>query len=898
MTTVERIVLPPRPPDPADVLLADGRLGVVRPLRPEDEDAIRSLHERMSDDNLRLRFFNVSRKAARDYVAHVLVEPSVLALVAEVEQGVVGLSTAEPTGPGVAEVSVLVADDFHGCGVGTLLLEHLAAFARDRGIWRFEADVLADNHLMLTVMADAKMEVGRHPDRGVVTVSMTTASTPAFQDAADQREFVAQQRSLAPLLAPGSVGVAGVRGDGTGVGAAVLRSIVAGGFRGELFVVHPRRHTVGDIVACRSFGELPVTVDLAIIAVPAEAAEEALIDAAGAGVPAAVVISSGFGELGAHGAELQARLARLARERGLRLVGPNCLGVLVNDPAVRLNATFHAQRPPAAGGLTVASQSGGVGIVLLDRAARLGLGVRSFVSLGNAADVSSNDLLAAWYLDPQVTAAALYLESFGNARKFARFARRFSERKPLLAVVGGSSASGRRGGLSHTAAAASSAAAVRALFAQAGVVGCVDADDLAETALLLTGQPLPRGPRVGVLSNAGGMGILVADAAEAAGLRVPELSADLRARLSRHVLGTDGTTNPVDAGAAVSPEDMGQVLEHLLASGEVDAMVVVVVATGVTDGAAVVQRLVRARRAAPELPVLLVTLGGLKAGETPGLTRHSSTTAAVRALGHAVDYARWRSVPAESSPVTDPEVVQAVRTTAAQLLAARVDEDCWLDVAEAGRLLAPYGLDILGEVASGADEAAAVASRVGFPVVVKLATAGAGHKTEAGLVQTDLASPDDVRRAVSAIGRVTETTPKVLVQPMVPGVEIALGVVRDPTMGPLVMVAAGGVATDVLDDRAFLLPPVTPADAGRALRGLRLWPLLDGFRGTAPADVGALEHAIVALARFAADVPEVAELDVNPVMARPDGCALVDVRMRLAVAEEPGLSARQLRRTW
>jgi acyl-CoA synthetase (NDP forming) len=676
----------------------------------------------------------------------------------------------------------------------------------------------------------------------------------------------------------------------------VLRSIVGGGFTGDLFVVHPTRHSVGDVVACPTFAELPVTVDLAVIAVPAEAAEAALADAARAGVPAAVVISSGFGELGPRGAELQSRLARLARTEGIRLVGPNCLGLLANDPATRLNATFHAQRPPGPGGLAIASQSGGVGIVLLDRASQLGLGVRSFVSLGNAADVSSNDLLAAWYDDPEVTAAALYLESFGNARKFARFARTFSERKPLLAVVGGSSASGRRGGASHTAAAASSAVAVHALFAQAGVVACSDADDLAETALLFTEQPLPAGPRVGVISNAGGMGILAADAAEAAGLQVPELSPTVRECLGNYVLGTAGTTNPVDAGAAVSPEDMGQVLDAVLASGEVDCAIAVVVATGVTDGVAIVDRLAHVRAGHPELPVVLVTLGGLDIHDVPGVTRFGSTTAAVRALGHAVGYARWRAVPAASPPVTDAAVARSSREAARAMLAEAGDEDGWVGVQEARELLASYGLRVRGDVVVGVDAAVAAADRLGYPVAVKLARAGAQHKTEAGLVHTELSSADAVRQAVDAIGRATAGTPVVLVQPMERGVELALGMVRDPTMGPLVMVAAGGVATDVWDDRVFLLPPVTMADAGRALRGLRLWPLLTGFRGAPRGDVAALEQHVVDLARLATEVTEVAELDLNPVIVAPEGCWLVDVRLRLAVADDVGGSARQLRR--
>ncbi|HEX6151585.1 acetate--CoA ligase family protein, partial [Nocardioides sp.] len=682
------------------------------------------------------------------------------------------------------------------------------------------------------------------------------------------------------------------------VGAAVVRSIASNGYAGRMVVIHPRHGSVAGVRAYPSFRDVPHPVDLAVIAVPAELTASALEDAAAAGVRAAVVISSGFGELGPQGKDLQRELSVLARTRGVRLVGPNCLGVLANDPAIRLNATFNAQQPPPPGGLAVASQSGGVGVVLLDRARELGLGVRSFVSLGNTADVSSNDLLAAWFDDPGVSAAALYLESFGNARKFARFAHRFSERKPLLAVVGGRSKPGRAGGVSHTAAAASSVVAVEALFAQSGVIGCVDTDDLVEAALLLTEQPLPAGPRLGVLSNAGGMGILVADAAETCHLVVPEFSAALSDLLAGLVHETSGTTNPIDAGAGVAPERMAAALDAVLSSGEVDAVVTVVVATGVTDGVEIVRRLEEVRARHPQIPVLLVPLGGLDVGHPEGLTTYDSPAAAVRAVGHAVSYVQWRAVPAAPLPVPDPTVVLAVRQWCRAALQDAPTEGRWLAASEARHLLGPYGLRLLGRVATGADGAAEAATRIGFPVAVKVGDTGGAHKSEKRLVRTGLTSAAAVRLAVSGfelhLGRAAG---EVLVQPMESGVEMALGVVRDPTMGPLVMVAAGGVATDLWADRAFLLPPISLADAQHAVRGLRIWPLLEGYRGGRAADVADLERLVVDLGRLAVEVPEIAELDLNPVIVGSSSCSIVDVRLRLASTDDPGVGTpRQLRR--
>ena len=619
-------------PSSADVLLTDGTVAVLRSLQAADLPAVRALHDRASEESLRMRFFAAGRAPAHVYVDHLVTSGTTTALVAELDGEVVALVTAERVDEEIEEVAFLVDDRLAGHGLGSLLLEHLAASAHERGVRHLTAEVLAWNRRMLGVFVDAGFEVVRRADGEVIEVDLDPRPTEGALAAADRRDAASEARSLAPLLHPRSVAVTGVRRDGTGVGAAVLRSIVAGGFTGRLVVIHPTADEAGGVPAYSTLADVPEPVDLVVVAVPAEAAVGAVRDAVAAGVRAAVVISSGFGELGARGADLQREMVRLARSHSMRLVGPNCLGLVVNVPDSPLNATFHEVLPPV-GGLAVASQSGGVGIVLMDLARKLRLGVRSFVSLGNKADVSSNDLLAAWLEDPDVTAAALYLESFGNARKFARVAREFSEHKPLLVVVGGRSDGGRRAGASHTAAAASSAVGVAALFAQAGVITCDGADDLAATALVLAEQPRPRGTRLAILSNAGGIGVLAADAADDCGLSVPELSAELSARIGRHVLGTVGTANPVDAGAGAEPDDLAATAALLLETDEVDALVVVLVATGVSDATAAVRALVAARRGRPDKPMLLVPLGGVRlpADGVPGITCLDSVERGVRA---------------------------------------------------------------------------------------------------------------------------------------------------------------------------------------------------------------------------------------------------------------------------
>ena len=887
-------------PAPADVLLTDGSVALIRPLRPEDGKGLHDLHRRVSDTNFRLRFFTVGRRVGDEYVDHLLREGT-LALVMERRGRIVALGTTELVKPDTAEVAFLVEDGHHGQGIGSLLLEHLAAAARQRGIAHFEAEVLVENYPMLAVFADAGFTCKRHTDRDVVTVRLDTRATPTSRAAADARERRAEARSLHSLLYPRSVAVLGVRADGSGVGRAVLDSIRDGGFTGRVCVVHPKGLRIEDIETYTKLAEVPGPIDLAVIAVPAPKVFGALADAADAGVSCAVVISSGFGELGADGDVLQRQLAALARTRGIRVVGPNCLGVMSNHPDIRLNATFSRSVPPS-GRLAVATQSGGVGIVLVDLARELGLGIGNLVSLGNKADVSGNDLLAAWTDDPRVAAAGLYLESFGNAPKFARLARRFAESKPLLAVVGGRSSGGRRAGASHTAAAATPAVGLAALFDQAGVIGCDDAEDLAEAALLLTREPLPRGGRLGVVSNAGGMGVLAADTAAEHGLRVPEFSGAVRTRVAQYVAGTVGTSNPVDVGAGIAADDFATVVGEVMGSAEVDAVLVILVATALADPARGLAALAAVRERNPDVP-LVVVAHGLN-GDRPepgGLTSYRSAAAAVRALGHAARYSEWLAErTAETIMDADRglplEELLRRREIADRLLETRANQEGWVGVADATVLLERYGVSPLGAVASGVDATCEVAVSIGFPVAIKVADAEAVHRTELGLVRVGLDTVDDVRAAVTSFVRETgRPEVSVLVQPIAAGIELAVGVVRDPAFGPLIMLGAGGVNTDVLRDRVYMLPPVRAGDVRRALRGLRCWPLLQGFRGSAPVDIDSVVDLVVAVSALAEDVPEIAELDLNPLMVSPTGCALVDVKLRLQSADAAAEAPRQLR---
>ena len=853
---------------PSDVLLADGSIAVIRSLRADDQDEVLALHEGVSEDTLRMRFFTPSPAAGRAYVAHLFDESNTesVALVAVVRGRIAALATAELLSSERAEVAFLVSDQDRGRGLGSLLLEHLAALGRAHGLGRFEAEVLADNYGMLGVFRGAGFAESRRAQDGEVLVELRTDASAAAIDAADRREWRSEARSLRPLLYAESVAVVGVRRDGGGLGFGVLEAIRSGGFTGRLHLVHPEADSIGDLPTDRSLAAIGDPVDLVVIVVPGDQVMEVMADAVAAGVGAAVVISSGVSRPGSEAGAVRRDLLQLARANSVRLVGPNSQGVLAHAAGVRLNATV-ARGLPAPGGLAVATQSGGVGFTLLDIARTHGVGVHAFVSLGAKLDVSSNDLLAAWMDDDEVAVAALHLESFGNALKFARTARRFAERKPLLAVVGG-----RRS--------TASAVGVDALFAQSGVIACGSATEMAEAAALLVQQPLPDGYRVGVVTNAGGMGVLVADIAHAEGLAVPRLSPTLQTTLGQVAPGSVGSSNPVDLGADLAPDDLGACLRTLDGSDEVDAVVVLLVPTILADPAALRAAVARAGTGAAK-PILLVASDA--AGEPPeGVTLYRTGEAAVRALGHAMRYAAWRRVPIDQPTDGLGPRSDFARAWATTRLAAGGGDPEWLPAEASAELLAPYGIEQVGVLANDPEEAGRAAEAIGYPVALKVADPTILHKTDRGLVRVGLRSAPEVAAAVGAFRAELRTdSVDVRVQPVLGGVEVACGLVRDEVFGPLVRVAAGGVATEILMDEVHLLPPIATVDAARALRGLRLWPLLDGYRGSERLDVESLEALVVAVGQLAADVPQVSDLDLNPLVVTPDGVHCVDVKVRL-----------------
>jgi acetate---CoA ligase (ADP-forming) len=856
--------------DSVDVILRDGSTLRLRPPRADDADALLDFFATLSDRSRYLRFHGV--RAVEDSLVAPYADPERGSLVGAIGDRIVALAEyARLRNPRSAEVAFAVADDLQGRGVGTRLLEQLALRAQADGIDEFVAEVMHDNAAMLHVFRDAGFEVKRAVAEGEVEVRFPIAPTEHFHTRVAERDHVAVVASLQPFFTPHSVAVVGAsRRRGT-IGGELFRNILTADFTGAAYPVNRGGEAVAGVRGYARVDELPEPVDLAIICVPGEHVLDAAREALEHGATALCVISAGFAEIGDEGADRQRRLLALVRRFGARLVGPNCLGIAI--PPLGLNATF-APRALPAGNIGFSSQSGALGLALLEKAAERGLGFSSFISIGNKADVSSNDLLEWWEDDDDTDVVLLYLESFGNPAKFARVARRVARRKPILALKAGRSGAGARAASSHTAALAGSDAAVDALFDEAGVLRASTLEELVDAATLLSSQPLPLGRRVAVLTNAGGLGILCADACDAAGLELPALSPETRDALAAVLPSEASAANPVDLLGSATGATYTDTLPHVLADPAVDAVIVLFVPP-VVAGADEVAAAIRTAAQGAGKPVLAVIVSAegtpaVLSDRDSGVATFAYPESAARALGLAARRADWLRRPVGTIAQLDDIDLERARRVVADA------GDRWLGPAETRDLLEAYGIPLVPEhVVAGADEAVVAAKEFGGAVVVKTAAAGA-HKSDSGGVALGLTTADEVRAAATRIGG------PLLVQPMVSGgTELLAGVVQDPVFGPLVAFGPGGTQAELIGGAEFRLAPLTDLEAESLVNGGKAGKLVRGFRGAPAADVEALVGLVQRLAALATDIPELAELDLNPVLAQANGCIAVDARARI-----------------
>ncbi|MGV9560431.1 bifunctional acetate--CoA ligase family protein/GNAT family N-acetyltransferase [Streptomyces sp. NPDC003522] len=869
-------------------LLADGTTVRVRPVLPGDHDQLEGLHQEVFPRNPRrgARGDDDRYAATAADRACAPARPGHRALLAEARGNVLGLARYAADGAaGAADLFVAVAAGLHHRGVGTLLVEHLVSAARSDGITAFTADALGEDREVLRLFADLGLRVDRRQQGPDVRCTIALDEDDAHLSAVEARDRVAGVAGLEPLLRPNAVAVVGAGSVPGSVGRALLHHLHVGGFTGRLFAVDPGATSLLGVPSYPSVDSLPTTPDLVVIAGPAASVPTVAEQCGRAGVRALVVVTPGLDEDRARA------LPAVCRTHGMRVVGPDSLGVSNTEPRLCLDATFAAGRPlPGTAGLAV--QSGGVGIALLEGLSRLGIGVSTFASLGDKYDVSGNDMLQWWESDGRTDLAVLHLESFGNPRAFSRTARRVTRRMPVLTVDAGRTEAGRRAAAPHTAAAAGRTLTRRALFTRAGVTATHSIGELLETAALFHTQPLPAGTRVAVLTNAGGVGVLTADACAEAGLVLarfgPRLVDDLHA-----VLPAGATAgNPVDTTAAVTEAELRACLERLVRDPAIDALLVALVPTAATEttGDELLRAVTRGpgRRTRPVAVVRLdqavpVTL--LPAGDA-GVPSYAEPRAAARALAHAARRAAWLRRP--EGTLVDPDGIDTERAheIAAAHLAVHPDGGL-LDPRTRADLLSCYGIPLTSWAwAETEDDAVLAAGRLrgrDGRVVMKAHWPGTARRSGRRTVHLDPRGEDQVRAAFRDLeARFAGPMTGVVVQPLAErGTELYAGVVQDDVFGPLVLFGPGGTAAEVPPDRAARLAPLTDHDVHDLITSPRCAPLLLGAHGDGPVDLGGLRQLLARLSRLAGDLPQLAEAHLDPVLAGPGPVSVLDARVRL-----------------
>ncbi|MHA6763287.1 bifunctional acetate--CoA ligase family protein/GNAT family N-acetyltransferase [Streptacidiphilus sp. PAMC 29251] len=904
----------------ADILLRDGGTARIRPLTPDDADRLVAFYTDVSDQSKYYRFFapyprlsdrDVHRFTHHDYVNRVglavLVRDEIIATVRFDRIDETGRPTEHSTD---AEVAFLVQDAHQGRGVASALLEHIAAVARERGIRRFIAEVLPDNRKMGKVFTDAGYTQHRSFADGVAHFELDLEPTEQSLAVMRAREHRAEAESTQRLLVPGSVAVIGAGRDPRGVGRSVLGNLLAAGFTGRVQAVNRNAGELTELdgVPLRaSLAELPHPVDLAVIAVPAAEVPAVVAECGAHGVQGLVVVTAGYAETGAEGRARQRELVGQARAAGMRVIGPNALGLVNTDPAVRLNASLSPQLPEA-GPLGVFSQSGAIGAALLEAAHRRGLGLSSFASAGNRADVSGNDLLQYWEEDQATRVVLMYLESFGNPRKFSRIARRVAAAKPIVVIKGGRHTGSIPAG--HAAALARiDDRTVDTLFQQAGVLRVDTITELYDAADLLAHQPLPPGDRIAIVGNSDSLGLLTHDAALSAGLR-PLLPHDLTTSATPEDFSTglsaavDDPGNDVVIAVVIPPIGVGA-LPHFPGSGLLDSGAAAAARLTATEGApagggpggepyapfADALRSAATRANAAGKPLLLIhlalpELAAQLTAEVPGYPRPER---AVRALAHATRHAAWRRDNAEAGRIPELENIAegpARRQVAAALSAAALTSapEVTLDETAAAGLLAHYGITLLRTLPA-ADEGAAVlaADALGYPVALKATSPSLRHRPDLGSVRLDLTTEAALRRAHQETAALLGPDARLVVQPMAPrGVDTTVSATVDPAVGAILSFGVAGAASELLGDLAHRLIPATDRDVAGLVREIRAAPLLFGWRGAEPVDTGALEELLLRVSQLVDDVPEVASVALEPVVVAPHGLAVLGATVRLA----------------
>ena len=890
-----------------DVVLRDGSTVRIRVMRPSDEAGLCDLLTSLSEESRWLRFYCNQNSAALAAEAHREVHlDHAFGLVAcsGKDERVIGHAFYVAVAERLAEVAFTISNEFQGRGLGSILLGQLAQVASANGIDIFEAEVVAANHRMLRVFRASGFPIEVNANAGQLRVVFPTSFTADARKEFERRESIAAVNALKLFFEPCGVAVIGASRQRGTIGGEILHNLLTYGFKGPVYPVNPSAAVIENVPAYPSIEAVPGPVDLAVIVVPAAAVVEVVAGCARKGVKALVVISAGFSETGEEGKARQAELVSVCRGAGMRLIGPNCMGIVNTNPETSLDATFAPGFPPR-GRVGFSSQSGALGLAIMEFANSLGLGISTFVSVGNKADISGNDLLRYWEADDDTDVILLYLESFGNPKKFSEIARRVGRRKPIAVVKSGRSAAGARATSSHTGALiAASDVTVDALFRQAGVVRTDTLAELFDVAALLSNQPLPRGPRVGIITNAGGPAILCADACEARGLEVPVLSDESSTRLREFLPPGASVGNPIDMIASAPAEHYKRAIEIAGNDENVDSLIVIFTPPLVTRADDVARSIVEAvKHIDNQKPVLSVFLSAHDPPkelrkENLSIPSYSFPETAAIALARVTRYRQWR-VRNESYPARFADI--RTDEAAAVVAAALTRGEGWLTPGEVDQICSCYGLPLVKQrIVSTVDEAATAAEEIGCEIALKAIAPGLVHKTEAGAVRLHLKDAEDVRTAAHEMTERLSMNGHLptgfVVQEMMAdhGVEMLVGVVHDPQFGPVVACGAGGVQVELLKDVSVRLTPLSNEDTSEMIRELKTYPLLTGFRGSAPVQVGALEEGLLRVSAMVEDLPQIAELDCNPFVVHPTGATILDARIRVtAIGPRPLVGVRR-----
>ncbi|MBI2212910.1 MAG: GNAT family N-acetyltransferase [Acidobacteria bacterium] len=867
-----------------DVVLRTGSTLHIRAVRPNDADGLLELFRGLSPVAIKSRFFDMRSPEDALLASPAVVDyDDIFGIVGEIGGRIVAVAHwyRGRKHRDHAEAAFTVSEEMRGCGVGTRLLECLADVARASGITTFTAEVMESNRPMMDVFLDSGFAVEKRAVSGTVGVKFSLEETAVFEEKAAERDQKAAFASMKSIFEPRSIAVVGASTRRGQLGAEVFHNLIAAGFKGRLYPVNPAAETVEYVPCFARVSDIPGPVDLAIVVVPSERVTDVVSDCVEKGVRAIVMITAGFGETGPSGKRREEALVEQVRAAGIRMVGPNCMGVLNTDPAVSMLGTFSSVFPTS-GNIAMSTQSGALGLAILDYARQIGVGFSTFVSVGNKADVSGNDLIQYWAEDSRTQVMLLYLESFGNPNKFGRIARRVAHKKPIIAVKSGRSQAGARAASSHTGALATSDAIVNDLFRQAGIIRTNTLEEMFDVAQLLALQPLPPGKRLGIVTNAGGPAILAADAAEAGGLTLATLSEATTTALRSFLPAAASVANPVDMIASATAEQYERAIELLLADDNVDSVMVIYIPV-MPEHAEGVASVIRRASRTPRLKTIVANFMGAQEwrGKLNPVPSFPFPERASSALAMASRYAEWRRKPVG----TEQELGDVDR----EALRAIVDRSLeggggWLEPADADALLRAVGLPLVQtRVAHDASEAVEIADGIGYPVVLKASGPSILHKSDVGGVKLNLADAGAVRSAAEELeSKFGEALSGIVVQAMITaGPEVMIGAVHDPTFGHLLSYGAGGTLVELLKDVAFRIHPVTDVDVADMLDEVKTTRLLRGYRGSAPADASAVEDALLRVSALIETCPEIAELDVNPLKVLEKGAVAVDFRVRV-----------------